>query len=225
MHTVRPLLLPLALALAAGCPGGVERGTVVVSLDGGRPPLGDDLDLLLDGTVTAVEADASGARSVTVDDGAGEVHTVGLSVGDAADADIAPALDVAVGDAVHLVYRYRFVWGDVAGFALSDADGLVVAAEEGAWGGALQEGDVPGLSVRRGDDVVAREAAECQPLEGFSLVFEGDEAVELVPVDTAPLSVDGAALTAIAVASWDYGESATCQISDVTGYDSWVVHR
>lgn len=226
MRSFRPLL-PLALVLSAGCPTEtVDRGTVLVTLDGGRPPGGEGYDLMLENVAVLSVTPAAGDAPLTIalEDGA-DVRTVGLSVRDADGVDATPALDLAEGDVVSLVYRYRFVWGDVAGFALHDADGLVVAAEEGAWGGSDVVQAVPGLAVRRGDDVVAREATDCVPIEGYSLVFEGDEAVELVPVAEAPVVVGGAELTAVAVASWDYGESTSCAISDATGFQSWVVYR
>lgn len=223
---MRPLLA--LLALLTGCPATeiVERGAVTVCLDGGRPSGDDDVDLAISGTVTAVgAATADCGPSVTVEDAAGAATTVALRVTDAAAADITPPIDVAIGDAVELVYRWRLVWGDVAGFVLSDDGGLVVAAEEGGWGGALEAGDVPGLTVRRGDAPVASEASSCQPREAFELVFEADDTVTLVAVDSAPVTIAGVAATALAVAVWDYGESEGCQISDGTGYTSWVVHR
>lgn len=218
--------LPLFLLLTGCPPADVDRGQVLVCLDGGRPAEMEDLDLTVEGTVTAVGAGTGGcAVDVTIEDAAGSATTIGLAVSDHANADVTPALDVAVGDAVSLLYRYRFVWGDTAGFVLSDADGLVVAAEEGYWGGALRDGDVSGLTVTRGEEVLSSEPTDCLPVEGFDLTFAGDDTATLIPVDSTTVSVGGVEVTALAVAAWDHGEPTGCDMSDATGVTAWVVSR
>lgn len=224
----RFLGLSCLLLLAAGCTDMVvERGDVAVCLDGGRPTGGGgDIDQVLAGTVSALDAGTDACPwSATIDDGAGTITTIGLGVADADGGNLTPAVDLTVGASVALTYRYRLVWGDVAGFVLTDAGGVVLAAEEGAWGGALADGDVPGLAVARDDTVVATEPTECQPIEGYGIVFTGDEALTLTPVSSGTVLVDGAPLTAMAVAAYDYGESSNCQVSDITGETSWVVVR
>lgn len=221
-----PSLRPLVLVFAVGCVAQpVERGDVVVCLDGERS-WGPDIDLELSGTVTSIGAgDDPCVWGATLDDGAGTVASIGFGVRDAEGGDLTPPIDLVAGDTVQLTYRYRVVWGDVAGFVLSDGVGVVVAAEEGAWGGALHASDVPGLTVQRGEDVVATEPTECQPIEGYEIVYTGDEALTLTPVSSGTVQIGGAPLTAMALAAYDYGASATCQVADQTGETSWVVVR
>ena len=75
------------------------------------------------------------------------------------------------------------------------------------------------------DEVVANETTPCQPIEGFEIAFEGSDTISLRPVSSGTVQVDGDPLTAWAIAAWDYGQSANCEISDASGYVTWMVHR
>lgn len=229
MSRLSPLASFASLVLLAGCPLSgketVERGGLGACIDGARAPAEGEV-VSLTGSVTAITPDDPDCGTlITVDDGAGTAHTVGLLVRDADGVADAPVVALEVGAPVSLLYRYAMVWGDVTGFVLTDDTGVILAAEEGGWGGALQEGDVAGLTVTRGDEVVATEATDCMPIEGFSLTFSGDTSVELVPVSEGEVTVGGQPLTARAVAAWDYGQGTNCEMSDVSGYSSWVVYR
>ncbi|MBM4393401.1 MAG: hypothetical protein FJ090_19945 [Deltaproteobacteria bacterium] len=221
--------MPLVLLLACGSildPDPVERGSLVVCLDGSRDSSGNDVDIEHSGTVLSLGA-ASGdcAQEVEIEGDERAVRRVGWRLTDAEGNDVTPDFDVAVGDSVALSYRYRMVWGDVAGFVLLDGDGsLLAAADEGAWGDALDDGDVPGLAVTPGE-VVATEATVCEPLEGHTLVFEGDDTVEIEPIASDSVTVGGAALTAHAVRATSWGEGAGCEVTDTTSVYAWAVSR
>ena len=220
----------LSLTLLAACdggsplaPAGVDRGAIAVCLDGGRPS-GEDTDIQLQGTITEIDAHAGDCtRAFTVEDADGVQSTIGLLVLDADNLDITPDLNVEVGAEVSLIYRYRMVWGDVAGFSVSDSTGLVAAAEEGAWGGALEADDLGGLSVSVGE-LIGSEETSCEPVEGHSLVFSGDEDMELDPIDSDTVVVAGRTLTAHAIAAYEWGAGNGCDISDNTGRTAFVVH-
>ncbi len=223
--TTRTLTLLSASLLLTACSGTVEKGALTLcassNFDGG-----DDVVVAVSGTVTAVDDGVTGCSAdVTLEDADGEAWSLGLTVLDESDADITPGLDLAVDDEVDLTWRYRMVWGDVTGFAISDAEGLAIAADEGAWGGALLEEDTPGLSVQRGADPVAEERTSCEPIEGYEVVFEADEELALTAVDSATLPVDGVDTTAMAIRATEYGESRTCETSDTTGFLTWLVVR
>lgn len=73
--------------------------------------------------------------------------------------------------------------------------------------------------------MIARKETDCEPIEGFEIEFEADGHVVLTPVDTGLLHVGGLPLTALAIASWDYGESSFCGTTDATGVVAWAVSR
>ena len=67
--------------------------------------------------------------------------------------------------------------------------------------------------------------ALCRHLLGQEIRFSADEEVLLTPVSAEVNHISGVACTAAAVASWDYGESASCSISAAMGAVSWAVYR
>ncbi len=214
-----------AALLLTACSETVDRGSLVVC-NVGDFGAGEDEAVDVSGTVTAVDDSATDcAVDVTLEDGEGESWSVGITVEDADAVDITPGIDLEVGDEVDVAWRYRLVWGDVTGLAISDADGLVLAADEGGWGGALSDEDTLGLQVVRGDDPVLEEKTSCEPIEGYEVVFEGDDTLALTPVDSSTLTVDGSSLTALAIRATEYGESSSCHTTDTTGFLTWVVSR
>jgi len=212
------------LPLLAACGGDiVDRGSVEVCADGVDG--GDDAVLSLDGSISAIGGGACSDSTLSFTVTGDQEVTIGLTVTDADNADITPDPGLVVDQAVSLHYRYKLVWGDVAGFALTDADGLDLAAEEGFWGGALQDGDIDGLTVARGKDEVARERDTCGHVVGYEVVFTGDDVVAVQPVDSADIQVGGTTLTATAVGAYDYEDGPNCSVEDRTGGTAWVVSR
>lgn len=166
------------------------------------------------------------ARNLQLVDGDGTSWVLGFEVKDADGVDITPVLDVAPGDEVSLHFRNNVVWGDVSGFVLEDFEGaLIVAADEGSWGGALKPGEVDGVVIERGREVIATEPSSCQPIEGFNIVFSADEKTVLAPVQSRIVHLGGQPFTGMAVAAWDYGEPDGCSIADATGFTSWALVR
>jgi hypothetical protein len=190
---------------------------------------GAAVDLELDGVVGAIDGAttqcAQSTRTITFEDGEGVTHTLGFSVFDADGADITPALDLAPGATISVLYRYRLVFGSTAGVVVSDGEGLVAALEQGGWGGALQAGDVPGLDVSVGSEIVAEERTACEPKQGRELIFAADETVTLTPVASTDLTVDGTPATALALAAYEYSDGGSCSVEDNTGFTTWAVYR
>ena len=199
----------------------IQSGDVTVCLDGGRPTA--DLALDVAGPITAVGEGDCGAE-LTMEDGDGIAHTIGYAAKDGDAADITPVSSLAVGDTVQLAYDYRFVWGDVAGFAIYADDGLVVAADEGVWGGAFALDMLDGLTVSYGDKL-GTEETDCMPMDGYTMVFHGDSDVVVEPINSAEVEIGGVAVQALAVAAWQWGQPHGCQVSDTTDHLAWVVSR
>jgi len=216
----------LLVLLAACLPNTVDRGTVDICLADSKGELVLDQEFFLRGIVGPPDStsDCQGVRSFSIVDNQKGTFTWGFGVRDGDGTDITPALDVSYGDDVHLFFRDRLVWGDVAGFVLGDFEEVMIAAaDEGTWGGAFEPGEVDGLSVDRGHDVIAREPTDCQPIEGYEIEFSADDDTVLAPVDSAQIDIEGRSFRALAVAAWDYGDSDSCQITDATGATAWVV--
>lgn len=223
------------LGLLAGCPPAdgptgsddVEApdvGSVLVCLPFGA---GDDTLVEVDGTVVGIDDGSTDCvRSLTVSVDDGSVVSVGWSVSDADGGDLGPSLDLEAGDPVHLGMRAHLVFGEVRGLLITDDEGLLLAADEGTWGGGLEE-DETGLRVEPGT-VVATVEAECT-ITDYSVVRFTDAAtgssVEVWPLESDGLTVREQALTVQAVASIQRSSGRSCSVSDQTDVVSWVAWR
>ncbi len=217
-------VLLLACEPQTPSPSGSPNGAVVLCKDGARPS-GDDQDLVLTGTITDVGSDTDCGATFTIDDGAGTVATFGVNATDADGEAVALALGVSQGDTVDLTWRYRLVWGDVMGLVLRDGDGLLFAAEEGQWGGALAAEDTPELEVGLGA-VYQTVATACMPREDHTVQFAtGDDEVEVAPVAADHVAVGTTDLTVWAMAAYTWAEGDGCSVEDGTDALAWWALR
>jgi hypothetical protein len=224
MTQPRHLLFPLALLGFTACLEAPETGSLQVCSGDFELP-GEDEGVSGQGTVTALDDSSDCTRSVTLEDEDGLSLTLGLTVTDAAGLDVTPDWTLAEGDLVDFTFRQRMVWGTVSGFVLADAAGLMLAAEEGGWGGALLSEDLEGLEVSTGEEVVAITEGDCLTREGHEIHFQGDEMLTLLPVSSGELSLSGETLTATALRATTDGEGRVCSVSDTTDVTSWMLVR
>ena len=234
----RPLALSTAAVLGplalGGCPAPDKPRAVppTGALELCLPiPAGDDTLVSVEGIVVAVDDGTSGcARSVTLEAADGSLHTVGWTVLDDHGADRSPAADLDVGGAVAFGMRAHMVFGEVRGLRITDEGGLVLAADEGTWGGGLDPEEV-GFSVEHGG-VFATVEEECRRTDYARLRFTSDEmTVELAPLEEEQdfvLVADEAGIEAVSVralASIQHGPGRSCEVSDQTDTLSWVAWR
>jgi len=216
-----PLLLP-ALVLCA-CGDAVQNGSL--SLCSTVETSWEDTLLEVSGTVVALDdGTVDCSRSVTLKDAEDNLYTVGLTVLDGDGNDITEPIDLAVDQEADLLYSFIMVWGTAAGLTLHDEDGLVLAADEGTWGGALADIDL-GFSVAYSEDPIATRREECMVTDGHAILFQGDALVTLDPVTTTGIQVDGQSLNATAVRANKLSSGRNCSISDTTDSLTWLVSR
>jgi hypothetical protein len=176
------------------------------------------------GVVVAVDDGASDcARSVTIEASDGTRHTVGWTVTDDTGGDQSPAVAVEVGMDLTLGVRSTMVFGVVRGLILTDADGLVFAADEGTWGGGLRPEET-GVVVEHGP-IVAVSESDCVTTEYSKAWLEGDATYGLDALVPIEVEVDGQPITAMLVASIEYGPGTSCSVSDKTDELAWVAWR
>jgi hypothetical protein len=172
---------------------------------------------------TAFYCEGTADRVLIVEDADGAQWHFTYGVRDADGADTTPPLDVAAGDAVTVRYRAVLDFGQANGWVATDADGAVVAAfEAGTWGSALQDGDVPGLSVD-GSEPIAEVPTDCGPRIHHWLTFTGDDEVQIKPFGMQTVTVGGQALTAYGAIATGFDERVQC--TDLAGVTSWAVAR
>ena len=222
MPRFNTLITLTALGLA-GCQDVAEQGTLEFCstfLNSGT-----DTVTVLNGEVTAIDAGTLGCtHSVTLTDESGTEHTVGLTVTGRGLTDITPSFDVDLGDQVTLQHHYKMVWGSTEGFVLSDDDGLVMAMDEGNWGGALADADLD-FSVNYSEEAFLRRTSECLSTDYFDVDFTADNSVEVIAGTSDELFIDGELYTATAITAKQFGPGKTCSVSDKSDYLTWVVSR
>ncbi|MFH1469626.1 MAG: hypothetical protein ABIO70_34895 [Pseudomonadota bacterium] len=239
MHRLAPLLTLISLSSLAACAADWQdapEGFASACLSGDIP---EDLyeqggaSFTIDGTVIAegedtlppedlMECYGQRDRVLTLEDGDAGTWHVAFGITDPDDAMATPAMDVVVGQEVHLLYRTVASFGTAQGFVLTDDDGLVAALESGTWGPALQDGDVPGLSVSDGEMMGTLES-ECGTEGHFAWSFAGDETVEVQPYGSGTVPIDGIDHLALAVANMQWQGDVLC--TDLAGDQMWAVFR
>ncbi len=235
---MRTLCFLIALSPLAACDTPViERGRATACLAGDLPENlyeydGDNLLFEIEGTVVSDTAEAMPEtamvcywtidRVLTIEDSEGTVWSLGYGVEDPEGVSDTPALDVEVGETVSLTYRTVQSFGAANGFVLQDDDGLVAALESGTWGPALEDGDVPGLSVTSGERMGTIDS-ECGTEGHFAWSFEGDSTVSVDTYGEDIVTIDGAETTAIAVANLQWQGDVQC--TDLAGDEIWAVFR
>jgi hypothetical protein len=185
------------------------EGTVL-SDTAGEPPPSD------------VECYGFRSRLLAIEDTEGTVWTLSYGITDPDGNLETLALDVAAGQSVSLLYRLVAEFGTAQGFVLTDDDGLVAALESGTWGPALQDGDVPGLSVEDGI-MFAETEEECGTAGHFQWVFTGDEAVEIEPYNLGSVPIGGVDYQAWSVANMQWQGQIQC--TDTADDQMWAVFR
>ncbi len=163
-------------------------------------------------------------HDLTVVDAAGQETTVGWSVSDDFGADVSLPLSLAVDDFVDLRVRSVLVWGDVQGLTVVRDGQLILAVEEGTWGGALEEADL-GFSVTPGDEVFVQDL-ECETRTTVQGVFTvGSEALVLEPLSTGSMTMGDSDLSVLFANGTQRGPGQGCAMSDQTDVLSWMAGR
>jgi hypothetical protein len=217
--------------------GNIEQGVASVCLgqDGGlAPPVTEARLYELSGEVTL--AGASPGPSAYTDlpcaetpgyafsvlDADGVTWTVGWTAATPSGEDLTANPPINLGDTVSVLVRATVSFGTAAGLRVDGADGLLVALEDGSWGPGLQAGDVPEVQVTKGE-ALGESKTDCGPINGTSLLFGGEEGLELDPVSSDSVELGGVSYKATALAAFEYAGTPTC--TDVAGATRWVVTR
>lgn len=224
---MRPLLLlPLSVSLAA-C---VDRSKVAGEADRGTMALclGSDSDAAIDGEMNTfafsgtvaidtsaadatwsqptddiVDCDVEPSRVLEVLGDDGTTWWVGYGHWNEAGTDGTPALEVGVGTAVSVVFQAVESFGSAAAVAIHSDAVLVLAMDKGRWGSAMQDGDVPGLSVALGS-VIETSSDGCADIEDYTLIFAADTGVEAPTGETDEVLLGAVPMTVAAVSAWEY---------------------
>lgn len=148
-------------------------------------------------------------------------HIIGYSILDPEgnDATFIPEWNAV--EEVTLSTHISFVFGMSYGLILEDSNGILMALDEGAWGGALRDATLP-FEVGQSENALSSNQGECITATGYALTI-GEE--EMAPFGEYDLDIDGQGFTFIAVAAVEYGPGTSCEISDMSDIFSWALFR
>ena len=191
----------------------------------------EEEDITFDGVITSVQDDMDSSCNYlfTVENMEGVQRTFGYSiqndVRDTVSQVITLSNYISIGDKISVLYRYSMPFGSKSGLIVSDAEGVILAVDDGAYDGALNNDDIPGLIIQKDQDIVAQTDGPCIPKLGHSITFIGDEPVQLTPVSSGNLMIMDLPYTVMAIEATSPGTSNSCFESDTISYRSWALFR
>lgn len=148
-------------------------------------------------------------------------HVIGYSILDPEGNDATFIPDWTSVENVTLSTHISFVFGMSYGLILEDDSGIMLALDEGTWGGALKDADLP-FEVGQSEANIGFIEEECLTKTGFALTI-GDE--ELIPFGEFDLTIEGEGFTFVAVSALEYGPGTSCSISDMSDEFAWGIFR
>ena len=162
--------------------------------------------------------------TIKIEDESGDIWTVGYAWLDGGGWDMTPMVYESNGTAVDLLVRHQD-GTEAAGFVVSKPNGdLVYAMEAGRDTQALQDGDVPGISIATAGSV-GHFDDDCGSKNMMALRFASDsDEVTLDPGDDIGLEADGNYYTTCSIESFEYEEGGGCD-DDISSEVSWVLFR
>jgi hypothetical protein len=148
-------------------------------------------------------------------------HVIGYSILDPEgnDASFIPSWTSA--ENVTLSTHISFVFGMSYGLVLEDDSGIMLALDEGTWGGALQDAELP-FEVGQSENDIGSTEQECMTKTGFALTIGDDE---LLPFGEFDIAIDEQNFTFIAVSAVEYGPGTSCSISDMSDEFAWGIFK
>ena len=148
-------------------------------------------------------------------------HVIGYSILDPEgnDASFIPSWTIA--ENVTLSTHISFVFGMSYGLLLEDDSGIMLALDEGTWGGALQDAELP-FEVGQSENDIGSTEQECITKTGFALTIGDDE---LLPFGEFDIAIDEQNFTFIAVSAVEYGPGTSCSISDMSDEFAWGIFK
>jgi|GEM_PF-6175110 len=180
-----------------------------------------DVQLMVSGELQEIR-DGSGECNIElVIENEGETYTFGYSI---LDPDAVPQAQLPtwdVGQTVDVEYREKFVFGTTQSMLVHDDSGLMMALEEGYWGGSIDASELP-FSVTWSALIVAQKESDCIITEGYSIVVDD---VPFTPFYNDTFSVGDAEWDFYAVAAVQLKDGKTCSVSDKSDHFAWAAIR
>ena len=112
-------------------------------------------------------------------------------------------------------------FGTSYGLVVEDDDGILIALEEGHWGGALSDVALP-FEVGKSENPIGTIEQECVIKTGYALTV-GDEV--MAPYANYDLSIEGMDYKFLSIAAMENSPGIKCAISDISDAFTWGLFR
>jgi hypothetical protein len=151
----------------------------------------------------------------------GVEHIVGYSILDPEGNDATFIPEWTSAENVTLSTHISFVFGMSYGLVLEDDNGIMMALDQGSWGGALKNAELPFVVEQSENDIGSIED-ECMTKTGYTFKIGEDH---MAPFGEFDLTIDEQDFTFVAVSAIEYGPGQSCSISDMSDEFAWGIFR
>ena len=146
---------------------------------------------------------------------------VGYSILDPDGVDATFIPDWTSAENVTLSTHISAEFGMSYGLILEDSSGIMLALEQGSWGGALKNAELP-FEADQSEAAIGVIETECLTSTGYDLVV-GDN--QFTPFGVFDLALDDQDFTFVAVSAMEYGPGQRCEASDMSDVFAWGLFR
>ena len=185
------------------------------------PSMETEEPVVLTGSLVDIREGNGDCAAELVFESDGTEHIVGYSILDPEGNDVTFIPDWTSAENVTLSTHISFVFGMSYGLVLEDDSGIMLALDEGTWGGALKNAELPFVVEQSENDIGSIEE-ECMTKTGYTFKIDDDY---MAPFGEFDLNLNGQDFTFLAVSALEYGPGASCEISDMSDEFAWAIFR
>ena len=167
------------------------------------------------------EGSGTCAAEIVMQDVEGVEYVVGYSIVDADNNDATEIPSWENLSDVRLSLYTHMSFGYSSGVVLEDAEGIMMALEEGYWSGGLSGADLP-FSVEWSENGIGSIDKECSVETGY-LQKVGE--TYMSPFGTYDIEIGGQSYSFVSIAAMQYGPGESCAVSDMSDHFSWALFR
>ena len=175
----------------------------------------------IDGVLQEVRASDGECSVEIVVENEDETYVFGYSILDTGDDSQTQLPTWETGASIQMEYREKMVFGTTQSILAFDDSGLIMALEEGYWGGSIEAVDLP-FAVAWSDIMVAESVSDCMVREGYQISVNEDL---FTPFSIHRVEIDSIEWDFYAVAAVQVKDGAVCSVSDKSDHFSWAAIR
>ena len=187
-----------------------EHGTLNICYD---YEWGEDRTISFEGTVLHINDSNSTtncSQHIAVELADGSVLNMGYSVVDATQTDVSPELDLEVGQSISGIFKSQCSWGCDTSLMIEDNFGIVLIADQGLNMNSVSS-DIAPIQVQITPEAYQSYIADsCTEIHEFSIAFLADESIEIVPLHSELITIQGQSLHATAISAQMFEDTPNC---------------